>query len=123
MPQNRSSAGAEVIEFAKTEDPCASKDKPANAFYLDRAKWIEFVCRAPGVSHCTFRVAAFIAFRINAKDKTCWWSVRAIADEIGCTNKMVSSATKELQELGLLSVSRKPGSRNNLYELIFLWQC
>lgn len=111
---------ARYKEAMNTNDSGLSPGKAA--FYINRIKWLEHLCGRHDVSHVTYRVGSLIALKTNAKDQTCWWSVKAIAEEIGCNKWSVTTATKQLVDLNLLMVARKKGGRNNIYALVFPWE-
>ena len=122
-------------EISRTRIDCGEKTRynvPMNSiesgqspekarFYVNRIKWLEYLCAHPEISHATFRVGCLLALKTNAKEQTCWWSVEAIADEIGCNRWTVTEATKALVELDLLMVARRRGGRQNIYSLVFPW--
>lgn len=88
------------------------KQKAADEFYRKRRQWIDYVCAHPDVNHADFRVAYFMARKINADDQTMWWSVERIASEMCVSTATVSSATARLQDAGLMIVIRPARGRN-----------
>jgi DNA-binding MarR family transcriptional regulator len=91
-------------------------NKPsAAAFYRTRANWLDYLNTLATVSHAEFRVAFFIAMRMNGKDQCSWWEVKEIAKQIGCSTNTVSDATMKLEQLGLMIVLRAKRGGNRYY--------
>lgn len=90
---------------------------PAPArFYKMRMDWLDFLSTMSAVSHAEFRVAFFIAMRMNGRDQSSWWEVKQIAKQIGCSTNTVSDATTKLEQLGLMVVvrSKRAGNRYSI---------
>ena len=92
-------------------------NKPsAAAFYKMRAEWLNMLNTLSTVSHAEFRVAFFIAMRMNGKEQSSWWEVKEIAKQVGCSTNTVSDATMKLEKLGLMMVHR-PKRGGNRYSI------
>ncbi|RVH87767.1 hypothetical protein CN204_04350 [Sinorhizobium meliloti] len=87
----------------------------AAEFYAKRGAWLDYLSTHSDVTHADFRVAYFIARRMNGDDQSMWWEVASMANEIGCSTKTVSVATARLQHLGLLIVVRKKRGGNRYF--------
>lgn len=95
-----------------------SKTPNGNAvFYRFRSEWLDAVFQHHEVSHADFRVAYFIARRINANERSMWWQVKEIAKGAQCSTRTVSDATMKLERLGFLDVIR-PARGVNSYRLV-----
>lgn len=88
----------------------------AQAFYKKRKEWIDYVCCREDVTHGAFRVAYFLARKINADEQRMWWGVKKIAETMGVSTHTVSAATNQLEDLGLLVCSR-PARGGNSYSI------
>lgn len=86
------------------------------SFYQSRMEWLDFVAGHPSVSHGDFRVAYFIARKINADDQKMWWRVAKIAKALGVSTATVSAATMNLEHLQLMTIGR-PSRGINTYAL------
>lgn len=86
------------------------------SFYQERMEWLDFVAGHPSVSHGDFRVAYFIARKINADDQKMWWRVAKIAKALGVSTATVSAATMNLEHLHLMSIGR-PARGINSYSI------
>jgi hypothetical protein len=78
----------------------------ARQFYEKRRRWLDFLSTDSRVSHADFRVAYFIASRMNGDKQSSWWKVKAIAQQSGCSVRSVIYATANLEKLDLLIVVR-----------------
>lgn len=85
----------------------------ATAFYDKRRKWLEFVNENPAIGHASFRVAFFIAQRMNGNDQASWYSVRQIAKRLSMSTRTVSDAIRELEGEGILIPCRTLGRRSS----------
>lgn len=77
-------------------------------FYALRGQWLDYLCTRRDFTHGDFRVAYFIASKINPTDECMWWSVKAIAEEVGVSIGTVTGATRRLNAAGLLVVVKGP---------------
>jgi len=75
-------------------------------FYAERGQWLDYLVERRDLTHGDFRVAYFIASKINPKDKAMWWAVSTIAAELGVSLATVTRATARLSEKGLLVISK-----------------
>lgn len=85
----------------------------AAAFYDKRRKWLEYVNENPRIGHASFRVAFFIAQRMNGTNQASWYSVRQIAKRLSMSTKTVSEAIQQLEGDGLLIPVRTLGRRSS----------
>lgn len=85
----------------------------AAAFYDKRRKWIDYVSERPEIGHAAFRVAFFIAQRMNGDSQASWYSVRQIAARLSMSTRTVSDAIMELECEGLLIPCRTLGRRSS----------
>lgn len=85
----------------------------ATAFYDKRRKWLDHVSEHPGIGHASFRVAFFIAQRMNGNDQASWYSVRQMAKRLSMSTRTVSDAIMELEGEGLLVPCRTLGRRSS----------
>lgn len=81
-------------------------------FYAFRGQWLDHLVERQDLTHGDFRVAYFIASKINPTDNCMWWGVRTIADEMGVSVGTVTSATARLTKAGLLVATK---GRNGSY--------
>lgn len=86
----------------------------AEDFYLKRTEWLDYLSTHSQITHAEFRVAYFIAKRMNGDDQSSWWQVKNIAKELGCSTHTVSAATMKLENLGLL-IAVRPKRGGNEY--------
>lgn len=85
----------------------------AAAFYDKRRKWLNYVSEHSGIGHASFRVAFFIAQRMNGENQASWYSVRQIAERLSMSTRTVSDAIMELEGEGLLIPCRTLGRRSS----------
>lgn len=88
----------------------------AREFFQKRTEWIDYLMTNRKIGHVEFRIACFIAKRMNGDDQACWWSVKAIAKELGVSTKSVSATTAKLESLDLL-ICHRPKRGGNCYYL------
>ena len=91
--------------WAKSHFMIDDHDEPEN-FYAFRGQWLDYLNTRHDLTHGDFRVAYFIASKINPDDKNMWWGVFSIADELPVSVATITSATDKLTEKGLLVVTR-----------------
>lgn len=75
-------------------------------FYAVRWQWLGYLVERQDITHGDFRVAYFIASKINPNGGTMWWRVDSIANEMGVSIATVTHATRRLNELGFLVVTK-----------------
>jgi DNA-binding MarR family transcriptional regulator len=85
----------------------------AIAFYDKRRKWLAYVSENPAIGHASFRVAFFIAQRMNGDNQASWYSVRQMAKRLSMSTRTVSDAIMELEGEGLLIPCRTLGRRSS----------
>lgn len=89
----------------------SAPDNTDSNFYAFRGQWLDHLVERQDLTHGDFRVAYFIASKINPTDKCMWWGVRKIAEEMGVSVVTVTAATARLDKAGLLVVTKaKNGS-------------
>ncbi len=90
------------------------KSSPADesAFYDDRRKWIDYIATHSGVSDSGFRVGYWLARRMNADKKCCWYSVPQIAAALGKSQRYVQYGLSDLIDANVLLIVRSPGKTN-----------
>lgn len=76
-------------------------------FLVFRSQWLDYVNTRQDMTHADFRVAYFIASRINADHRCMWWGVRNIAKELGVSSATVTAATDRLSGAGLMVVATR----------------
>lgn len=81
-------------------------DNPEN-FYAFRGQWLDHLVVRHDLTHADFRVAYFLASKINAEDKCMWWSVSSIARELPVSIATITAATDKLTEAGVLVVTTR----------------
>lgn len=87
----------------------------AEEFYKLRREWLGYLSTHSDVSHVTFRVAYFIANRMNGDNQSSWWSRHDIAKQIGASPRSVSDAIGSLEDIGVLIVVRSKGAVNEYH--------
>ncbi|QND42989.1 hypothetical protein HB770_21035 [Rhizobium leguminosarum bv. viciae] len=100
------------VKFKETDGLADAQEN----FYHMRMEWLDFVVSHPSVSHGDFRVAYFIARKINADDQKMWWRVSKIAKGLGVSTATVSAATMNLEHLHLMTIGR-PSRGINSYAI------
>lgn len=87
----------------------------AALFYKKREDWIEYVCGRRDVKHAHFRIAYFMARKMNGKEQCMWWGVETIAKELGVSTATVTAATIYMQDEGLMVVTRPARGVNHYW--------
>ncbi|QIG76673.1 hypothetical protein EVC28_049 [Rhizobium phage RHph_I1_23] len=75
-------------------------------FYAARGQWLDYLVTRRDFTHGDFRVAYFIASKINPRDGSMWWGVKTIADELGVGVGTVTAAIKRLDKARLLVITK-----------------
>lgn len=81
-------------------------DELAANFYVERNQWTDYLVTRRDLTHGDFRVAYFLASKINAASERMWWSVPRIAEELGVSIATVIAATEKLNLAGLLTITK-----------------
>lgn len=76
-------------------------------FYAYRGQWLDYLVERRDLTHGDFRVAYFIASKINPTDGCMWWGVKTIAKELGVSVGTVTTATERLADKLLLVVTKR----------------
>ncbi len=84
-------------------------------FYEQRRQWTEYVCGHPDVPDRAFRVGFWLARRMNADDRCCWYSVKRIAKEMNRKPRSVQYALADLVEAKVLLVVPEAGKTNRYF--------
>jgi DNA-binding MarR family transcriptional regulator len=75
-------------------------------FYAARGQWLDYLATRRDFTHGDFRVAYFIASKINPRDGSMWWGVKTIADELGVGVGTVTAAIRRLDKARLLVITK-----------------
>lgn len=86
----------------------------ADSFYIERAKWCDYVHSRRDFTHAEFRVAYFIASKINADEDCMWWSVKSIASEIPASLATVEKTIAKLDYFRLITIGKKKVGRQTV---------
>lgn len=111
MPSGKNNCRVAKEGMLKRND----QGQAAAAFYVKRAKWLDYLSTHSEIGHTEFRVAYFMARHMNGEDQCMWWQVKAIAKEVGCSPTVVSAATIKFEDLGLMIVTRPKRGVNRYY--------
>lgn len=87
----------------------------AAAFYDKRRKWLDFTCEMGALSDRAFRVGHWLAKRMNANDKCCWYTQEQIAKLMGKSQAYVIRATAELESEGVLVIVKEHRKPNRYF--------
>lgn len=85
-----------------------------DSFYIDRAKWTDYVHARRDFTHAEFRVAYFIASKINPWDDCMWYSVKTIARETPASLATVEKTISKLDQARLILIGKKKIGRQTL---------
>lgn len=75
-------------------------------FYAFRGQWLDYLSTRHDLTHGDFRVAYFIASKINPSDKCMWWGVYRILEDLPVSLATFTAATDKLSEKGLLVIAK-----------------
>lgn len=84
-------------------------------FYSLRGQWLDHLVERQDVTHGDFRVAYFIASKINPTDECMWWGVKTIAEEMNVSIRTITQATDKLKHAGLLVITKGRKGLNHYY--------
>jgi DNA-binding transcriptional MocR family regulator len=84
-------------------------------FYVTRSQWLDYLVERRDLTHGDFRIAYFIASKINPADGCMWWSVGKIALELSVSIGTVTAATDKLSDRGLLVITKGRKGMNYYY--------
>lgn len=84
-------------------------------FYGLRGQWLDYLVERQDLTHGDFRVAYFIASKINPTDNCMWWGVKSIARDLGVSIGTITSATDRLAKAGLLVITKGPKGSYNYF--------
>ena len=90
-------------------------NKTEENFYALRGQWLDYLVERQDLTHGDFRVAYFIASKINPSDDCMWWGVKTIAEELGISIRTITSATDRLSDVGLLVITKGRKGLNHYY--------
>ena len=103
-----------LIDMAKNDD--TEEFMSEEAYLLMRAKWIDYANSTSMLSHVQSRVAVFIALRAGPDKRHSYWSVDAMAKELGCSTKSVTETTLRLEKpLKMLHIVRSKRGGNKYF--------
>ena len=83
-------------------------------FYIERAKWTDYVHERRDFSHADFRVAYFIASKINPDDDCMWYSVKSIAKGSRVSLATAEKAISKLDGFRLIYIGTRKIGRNTV---------
>jgi hypothetical protein len=86
----------------------------ADSFYISRAIWTDYVHARRDFTHAEFRVAYFIASKINATDDCMWFSVKRIAKEAPASLATVEKTIAKLDHFRLIYIGKRKIGRQTL---------
>lgn len=86
----------------------------ADSFYIDRAKWMDYVHARRDFTHAEFRVAYFIVSKINPGEDCMWWSVKRIARETPASLATVEKTITKLDDCRLITIGKKKMGRQTV---------
>lgn len=93
---------------------CGMSQKNSDSFYIERAKWMDYVHARRDFSHGEFRVAYFIASKINPGDDCMWYSVKRIAKETPASLATVEKTIAKLDQFRLIMIGKKKIGRQTV---------
>lgn len=85
-----------------------------DSFYIERAMWLDYVHARRDFSHAEFRVAYFIASKINPKDDCMWYAVKTIARETPASLATVEKTISKLDEFRLIYIGKRKIGRQTV---------
>lgn len=86
----------------------------ADSFYIDRAQWTDYIHARRDFTHAEFRVAYFIASKINPADDCMWYSVKRIARETPASVATVEKTIAKLDQFRLIYIGKRKIGRQTL---------
>jgi hypothetical protein len=86
----------------------------SDSFYIDRAKWMDYVHGRRDFTHGEFRVAYFIASKINPEDDCMWYSVKRIARETPASLATVEKTIAKLDQCRLIYLGKRKIGRQTV---------
>lgn len=86
----------------------------SDSFYIERAKWADYVHARRDFTHAEFRVAYFIVSKINAGDDCMWYSVKRIAKETPASLATVEKTLAKLDKCRLILIGKKKIGRQTV---------
>lgn len=90
------------------------KSSNYDSFYIDRAKWADYVHARRDFTHAEFRVAYFIVSKINPGDDCMWYSVKRIADETPASIATVEKTIAKLDRCRLIAIGKRKIGRQTV---------
>lgn len=83
-------------------------------FYVDRAKWTDYVHARRDFTHAEFRVAYFIASKISPENDCMWWTVKRIAKETPASLATVEHTIAKLDRSRLITIGKRKIGRQTV---------
>lgn len=96
----------DISATRKLEKKTERQEVDEQNFYAFRGQWLDYLVERQDLTHGDFRVAYFIASKINPTDGCMWWGVKKIAKELGVSIRTVTSATNKLSHALLLVITK-----------------
>lgn len=85
-----------------------------DSFYIERAKWMDYVHARRDFTHAEFRVAYFITSKINPGDDCMWYSVKRIARETPASLATVEKTIAKLDHFRLITIGKRKMGRQTI---------
>ena len=82
------------------------QDDDDDQFYAFRGQWLDYLSTRHDLTHGDFRVAYFIASKINPRDKRMWWGVYRMLEDLPVSLATFTAATDRLSSKGLLVIAK-----------------
>jgi DNA-binding MarR family transcriptional regulator len=86
-------------------------------FYRARTMWMDRLNRRKDITANEYRVATYIAFRMNGVDQCSWPSQETIADDLGLSRETVNRITRSLKQKGVLTIEGGKTGTSNVYRM------
>lgn len=85
-----------------------------DSFYIERAKWLDYIHARRDFTHAEFRVAYFIAGKINPGEDCMWWAVKSIAKETPASLATVEKTIAKLDHFRLITIGKRKIGRQTV---------
>lgn len=85
-----------------------------DSFYIERAQWLDYVHARRDFSHAEFRVAYFIASKINPHHDCMWYAVKRIARETPASLATVEKTISKLDGFRLIYIGKRKIGRQTV---------
>lgn len=91
--------------------------KSGKKFYKARTMWMDRLNRRKDITANEYRVATYIAFRMNGVEQCSWPSQETIADDLGLSRETVNRITRSLKQKGVLTIEGGKTGTSNVYRM------